>query len=118
MTNKIVAASVVLALLTGVYGAGVAQGFGKNHRSAATCGSVVTLRVAVVTGAEDHHHGRGRNEIDTSNSDGQFLFPLLTPGFYSVKVEKGSFKTADVKGVEVVTGKPQHPCWHGSWPAD
>jgi len=30
---------------------------------------------------------------------------LLTPGFYSVKVEKGSFKTADVKGVEVVTGK-------------
>jgi len=27
------------------------------------------------------------------------------PGFYTVKVEKGSFKTADVKGVEVVTGK-------------
>src|SRR5205807_4699705 len=35
----------------------------------------------------------------------QFLFPLLSPGFYSLKVEKGSFKTADIKGVEVVTGK-------------
>src|SRR5262249_36316485 len=32
-------------------------------------------------------------------------FPLLTPGFYSVKVEKASFKTADVKGVEVVTNR-------------
>jgi len=44
-------------------------------------------------------------KTDTSNPEGQFLFPLLTPGFYSLKVEKNSFKTADVKGLEVVTGK-------------
>src|SRR5205823_8813156 len=59
----------------------------------------------LVTGAKVTITGSTGNKTDTTNQEGQFLFPLLTPGFYSVKVEKGSFKTADIKGVEVVTGK-------------
>src|SRR5258708_2435208 len=68
-------------------------------------GSVVDSSGAVVTGAKVSITGPTGTKSDTTNQDGQFLFPLLTPGFYSIKVEKGSFKTADVKGVEVVTGR-------------
>jgi len=59
----------------------------------------------VVTGAKVTLSGPTGTKSDTTNQEGQFLFPLLAPGFYSVKVEKGSFKTADIKGVEVVIGK-------------
>ncbi len=59
----------------------------------------------MVQGAKVTVSGAAGTKTDTTNQDGQFLFPLLTPGFYSLKVEKGSFKTADAKGIEVVTGR-------------
>src|SRR5882724_2758970 len=105
MTNKIVAALVVLALLTAFTVPAVAQGSAESSVRGNLAGSVVDSSGAVVTGAKITITGAAGTKSDTSNSDGQFLFPLLTPGFYTVKVEKGSFKTADVKGVEVVTGK-------------
>src|SRR5882724_2859349 len=105
MTNKIVAAVAVLALLTAFTVPAVAQGSAESSVRGNLAGSVVDSSGAVVTGAKITITGAAGTKSDTSNSDGQFLFPLLTPGFYTVKVEKGSFKTADVKGVEVVTGK-------------
>ena len=41
----------------------------------------------------------------TTGSDGKVLFQILTPGTYSVKIEKAGFKTDDVKSVEVEVGK-------------
>src|SRR5882762_10605299 len=105
MTNKIIAAVAVLALLTAFTVPAIAQGSAESSVRGNLSGSVVDSSGAVFTGAKITITGAAGTKSDTSNSDGQFLFPLLTPGFYTVKVEKGSFKTADVKGVEVVTGK-------------
>src|SRR4051812_23936659 len=105
MTKKIVAAVAVLTLLTAFTLPAFAQGSAESSVRGNLSGSVVDSSGAVVTGAKVTITGPTGNKADTTNQEGQFLFPLLTPGFYSVKVEKGSFKTADVKGVEVVTGK-------------
>src|SRR3954452_1987234 len=105
MTKKIVAAVAVLTLLTAFTVPAFAQGSAESSVRGNLSGSVVDASGALVTGAKVTITGATGSKTDTTNQEGQFLFPLLTPGFYSVKVEKGSFKTADVKGVEVVTGK-------------
>src|SRR3954463_4312103 len=105
MTKKMVAALAVLALLTAFTVPAFAQGSAESSVRGNLAGSVVDSSGAIVTGAKVSITGPTGTKSDTTNSEGQFLFPLLTPGFYSVKVEKGSFKTADIKGVEVVTGK-------------
>src|SRR3954466_7708457 len=105
MTKKIVAALAVLALLTAFTVPAFAQGSAESSVRGNLAGSVVDSSGAIVTGAKITITGPTGNKSDTTNSEGQFLFPLLNPGFYSLKVEKGSFKTADVKGLEVVTGK-------------
>jgi len=45
--------------------------------------------------------------VRTTESDdrGEFLFNLLIPGAYSVKVEKQGFRTLELKGIEVMTGR-------------
>jgi len=105
MTNKIVAAVAVLALLTAFTVPAFAQGSAESSVRGNLSGSVVDSSGAVVTGAKVSITGPTGTKSDTTNQEGQFLFPLLAPGFYGLKVEKGSFKTADIKGVEVVTGK-------------
>src|SRR3954467_11322882 len=105
MTKKIVAAVAVLTLLTAFTVPAFAQGSAESSVRGNLSGSVVDASGALVTGAKVTITGATGTKSDTTNQEGQFLFPLLTPGFYSVKVERGSFKTADVKGVEVVTGK-------------
>src|SRR3954454_9885959 len=105
MTKKMVAAVAVLALLAAFTVPAFAQGSAESSVRGNLSGSVVDASGALVTGAKVTITGATGSKTDTTNQEGQFLFPLLTPGFYSVKVEKGSFKTADVKGVEVVTGK-------------
>src|SRR4051795_9783944 len=105
MTKKIVAAVAVLTLLTAFTVPAFAQGSAESSVRGNLAGSVVDSSGAIVTGAKVSITGPTGTKSDTTNSEGQFLFPLLSPGFYSVKVEKGSFKTADIKGVEVVTGK-------------
>src|SRR6476620_8055508 len=105
MTKKTVAALAVLALLTAFTVPAFAQGSAESSVRGNLSGTVVDTSGAVVTGAKVTISGATGTKSDTTNQDGQFLFPLLSPGFYTVKVEKGSFKTADAKGVEVVIGK-------------
>src|SRR5213082_2202912 len=105
MINKIVAAVAVLALLTAFTVPAFAQGSAESSVRGNLAGSVVDSSGAVVAGAKVSITGPTGTKTDITNQEGQFLFPLLTPGFYSIKVEKGSFKTADVKSLEVVTGK-------------
>src|SRR6266481_9356358 len=105
MARKVVVGFAVLALLTAFTVPAFAQGSSESSVRGNLAGSVVDSSGAVVTGAKITISGPTGTKSDTTNQDGQFLFPLLSPGFYGVKVEKGSFKTADAKGVEVVIGK-------------
>jgi hypothetical protein len=68
-------------------------------------GVVLDQSGAVVVGAKATLNGPQGSKSVTSESDGRFAFPLLTPGMYSVKVEKQGFRTIDVGNVEVATGK-------------
>src|SRR4051812_21534326 len=105
MARKLVVGFAVLALLTAFTVPAFAQGSAESSVRGNLSGTVVDSSGAVVTGAKVTISGPTGTKSDTTNQDGQFLFPLLSPGFYGVKVEKNSFKTADVKGLEVVTGK-------------
>jgi hypothetical protein len=103
--KKFTKIAAMLFLIASITGYCFAQGSAESSVRGNLAGSVVDSSGAVVTGAKVTISGATGTKSDTTNQEGQFLFPLLTPGFYSLKVEKGSFKTADVKGVEVVTGK-------------
>jgi hypothetical protein len=96
---------VVTLLLLSILPYGFAQGSAESSVRGNLAGTVVDSSGAVVQAAKVTLSGAAGTKSDVTNQDGQFIFPLLTPGFYSLKVEKGSFKTADAKGVEVVTGK-------------
>ncbi len=68
-------------------------------------GTVYDSTGAVVAGAKVTMSGPiGAKQVDTDNQ-GAFMFPLLTPGFYTVKVEKQGFKATETKGIEIVTNK-------------
>jgi len=68
-------------------------------------GVVVDATGAVIQGAKVTLSGpTGSKDISTGN-DGRFIFPLLVPGNYGVKVEKQGFKVADVKGITVDIGR-------------
>jgi hypothetical protein len=63
-----------------------------------TTGAIVPAAKVTLTGAT------GTRSLDSDGS-GNFSFPLLIPGIYSVKVEKQGFKAADVKNIEVFTDR-------------
>src|SRR4051794_1399664 len=63
-----------------------------------TSGAVVPGAKVVITGPI------GTRDVTTDNA-GYFALPLLSPGTYSIRVEKQGFRTADVRGVEVVVSK-------------
>lgn len=68
-------------------------------------GSVVDATGAVIPGAKVTATGPIGVKTTETDQAGDFEFPLLTLGMYSVRIEKEGFKGYDVKGVEVVTGK-------------
>src|SRR5574340_646263 len=71
----------------------------------ALSGTVYDSTGAVIPGAKVTLTGAtGSNSVQT-DTGGTFQFPILTPGFYSVKVEKQGFKTSAVKAIEVATNK-------------
>src|SRR5438874_8418957 len=92
MKRKLLAAAAALALLTLFTLPAFAQGSAESSVRGNLAGTVVDSSGAVVTGAKVTISGPTGTKSDTTNQDGQFLFPLLSPGFYGVKVEKGSFK--------------------------
>lgn len=70
-------------------------GFAVDSTGAAVSGATVTI-----TGAIGAKTGK-------TDGAGRFMFNLLIPGFYSVKVEKNGLRTATVKAVEIVIGRTQ-----------
>jgi carboxypeptidase family protein len=105
LMRKLTAMIITLALV-GAFGASaLAQGSAESSVKGNLSGIISDSTGAIVPGAKVTLTGPEGVKSETSNQDGGFLFPLLTPGTYALKVEKGQFKTAEVKGVEVLTGK-------------
>jgi hypothetical protein len=68
-------------------------------------GTVFDSSGAVVAKANIIMSGPIGSKTTTSDSEGRFVFDLLTPGFYSLKAEMTGFKTIEAKQIEVFTGK-------------
>lgn len=68
-------------------------------------GTVYDTSGAVVPGAKVTLSGPTGGKTQISDGQGAFLFTLLIPGIYSVKVEKEGFKVSEVKGIEVFTDR-------------
>ena len=61
----------------------------------ATGGTIAGAKVTVV-----HQATQSKTEA-TANADGNFVFPSLQPGLYTISVEAKGFRTAVVSGVEI-----------------
>ncbi len=68
-------------------------------------GVVLDSSGAVIPAAKITASGPTGNKQVTTDTDGRFSIPLLTPGTYKLRVEKEGFRSADVQGVEVVVSK-------------
>ena len=68
-------------------------------------GTVFDSSGAVVTRAKVTLTGPIGNRSTMSDSEGRFVFDLLTPGFYSVKAEQTGFKATEIKQVEVYANR-------------
>src|SRR4051812_7410514 len=103
--KRLVVFATFLALLMATSASLWGQGSAESSVRGNLAGVVVDNSGAVVPGSKVTLSGPTGTRTVDSNGQGQFVFPLLTPGYYSVKVERQGFKSADVKGVEVVTNK-------------
>ena len=63
-------------------------------------GAIIPDAKVTVTGASDHR-------VVTTDSAGRFTASDLTPGMYSVEVEKAGFQKQTAKNLEVVINKTQ-----------
>src|SRR5437870_1511552 len=94
-----------VALLLWFTGLGFAQASAESAVRGNLAGSVVDPSSALVQGDKVTLSGPMGQRSAQTDQEGRFLFQVLVPGFYSVKVEKQGCKSTDVKGVEVVTGR-------------
>jgi hypothetical protein len=88
----------------------VALGAAATHGFAQTTsisGSVQDTQKAQISGAKVSitRTESGEHRETTSNDDGFFIFPVLIPGHYDLKVEKDSFGSDTKLGVQVLTGQ-------------
>src|SRR3954466_14731578 len=91
--------ALVLALSLSSFGQGSTAVYGN------LAGVITDSTGAVVPGAKVTAIGPTGNRSVTSEQDGRFTLPSLSPGTYSLKVEKQGFRAADVKGVEIVINR-------------
>jgi hypothetical protein len=68
-------------------------------------GTVTDPTGAVVSGANVSVVGPTGERTAVTDAEGRFTVSLLIPGYYSVKISKEGFKTAEIKSAEVVTGR-------------
>ncbi len=70
---------------------GAIQGTATDPQNAAVPGAKVTLT----------NVGTGATAETTTQPDGTFIFPLLAPGQYKIRVQADGFETAEISGVTV-----------------
>ena len=102
MSKRILLGLLITALLLFLGLPGFAQ---ESTVKGNLAGVVLDSSGAVVQGATVTLSGPTGNRTAKTDVDGKFIFAALTPGVYGVKVEQSGFKAADVKGIEVATGR-------------
>jgi hypothetical protein len=105
MSKKLISGFAVFALLLSLAALGFAQQGAESSVKGSLSGVVLDPSEAVVSGAKVTITGPIGDKTMQTDPEGRFLFQVLTPGFYSVKIEKEGFKATDVKQAEVVTGR-------------
>jgi Carboxypeptidase regulatory-like domain/TonB-dependent Receptor Plug Domain len=68
-------------------------------------GVVVDASGGAVPGSKVTLEGPEGSKSSFTDDQGNYMFPLLIPGRYNVKVEKQGFKLVSVTGIEVLTNK-------------
>jgi len=102
MLKKLVLSSALLALVVSLTTFGFAQGSAESSVTGSISAYVTDPSGATISDAKVTLTGATGEKVINTGGDGKVLFQVLPPGAYSLKVEKTGFKTADVKGVEVV----------------
>lgn len=105
MSKKLFSSFALLAVLLCLTNLAFAQVSSESSVKGNLSGLVSDPTGAVVQGAKVTISGpMGESTMET-DSAGRFLFQVLVPGFYSVKISKEGFKTAEIKSAEVETGR-------------
>ena len=104
MAKKLLIGFALTALLLSLAGLSFAQGT-ESAVKGNLGGSVTDPSGAVIQGAKVTLSGPTGEKFAETDADGRFLFQILVPGYYNVKISKEGFKTAEVRAAEVVTGK-------------
>src|SRR6516165_8906324 len=102
MAKRLVAIFALTAMLFSLTAIGIAQ---ESTVKGNLGGTVTDPSGAVVAGANVAITGPTGQRSMTTDAEGRFLFQVLIPGNYSVKISKEGFKTAEVRSAEVVTGR-------------
>ena len=105
MTKKLFATLAIFALLLSLAALGFAQTGSESSVKGSLSGVVLDPSEAVVSGAKVTITGPTGDKSMQTDPEGRFLFQVLTPGYYSIKIEKEGFKATDVKQAEVQTGR-------------
>src|SRR6516225_7311998 len=104
MLKKLITSIALVAMLASLTTLGFAQGT-ESAVKGNLGGTVTDPSGAVVQGAKVDLAGPTGDRTVNTDAEGRFLFQVLIPGMYSVKISKEGFKSAEVKSVEVQTGR-------------
>jgi len=104
MTKKLITGFALLAMLLSLTAAGFAQASAESSVRGNLAGTVTDPSNAVIQGAQVTISGPIGDKTTTTDAEGRFLFQVLIPGNYSVKITKDGFKTSEIKSAQVVTG--------------
>ena len=104
MKKNLMTGLALLAMLVALTASGFAQATAESSVRGNLAGTVADPSGAVIQGAQVNIVGPVGEKTATTDAEGRFLFQVLIPGSYSVKVTKDGFKTADIKAAQVNTG--------------
>lgn len=105
MARKLFLCLALLSLLVSLTLPAFSQVSAESAVKGNIAGLVTDPSGAVVSGAKVTLNGPTGTKISTTDGQGGFLFLLLTPGTYSVRVEKQGFKSAELKNITVDTNR-------------
>src|SRR6266550_1345016 len=103
MAKKLVTGFALIALLFSL--TAISFGQGESAVKGNLGGNVSDPSGAVIQGAKVTITGPIGEKSANTDAGGNFLFQVLIPGSYSVRVAKEGFKSAEVRSAEVVTGR-------------
>ncbi len=105
MARKLFLCFALLSLLVSFTLPALSQVSAESSVKGNVAGLVTDPSGAVVSGAKVTLNGPTGSKVGTTDGQGGFLFLLLTPGSYSVRVEKQGFKSAELKSINVDTNR-------------